>query len=458
MFLFMKIQACVFSVLTLLWFGPAESAQAAIKLADEQAILLGGASLPPGRGVASAAQGSSPDSAARAFDELSYTSWIGNVSEGESCWLEYRFDDDISWLVTEYTVCNGSMGAVRDPREWELQGSRDGVTWVTLDSKKQQVFAGRRWPKTYRLRPNEAYNRYRLSFPSGDANGQIELAEVGFTVKAPVLPPTEISAEAERGCTLLNWLPVESATGYTVRRSVDRGGSYVLVASGVKGTRYTDKGPFEDTDTSYYTVSSEMAAVQGAVSAPVSVSTPVAAPADLRAKLGNGLVVLEWTPSPKAAAYVVRRSLRRDGPYTAIGSLITAPAYTDEGLSAGTAYYYVVCGVAHGKEGVDTAPVSALFPPGAPTGLVAEPGKELVNLKWNAVALATGYKIMRATSADAAREEVAVVADNTAFTDKAVNFNKTYYYTVSAINDCGLSMESAVVSTSPIRPASWWRR
>ncbi|MDF3058225.1 MAG: cellulosome anchoring protein cohesin region [Rariglobus sp.] len=313
------------------------------------------------------------------------------------------------------------------------------------------------WTKTFRVRPKEAYNRYRLTVSSNGGN-MIELAEVGFTVKAQVLPPTEVLAEPERGGASLKWGAVETATGYTVRRAIDRAGPYVLLASGVQTLRYLDTGPFQDSDTSYYTVSPEVAGIRGPLSAPVGVATPVAPPTDLRAKLGNGVVVLEWAPSPRAVAYVVRRSLLREGPYTTIGSLITSPAYTDEGLSAGTAYYYTVCGVANGKEGVDTAPVSALFPPGVPTGLGAEPGKELITLKWNAVALAASYKVLRATSADAPREEVAVIKGDTTFTDQAVDFKKTYYYAVAAMNECGVSTESTVVSASPIRPATWWRR
>jgi hypothetical protein len=235
-------------------------------------------------------------------------------------------------------------------------------------------------------------------------------------------------------------------------------GEYALVASGVQGTHFEDKGPFVDSETSYYTVSAELASAQGAQSVPVSIPTPLAPPAGLKGKLGTGVVVLEWTPSPKAVAYVVRRSLKKEGPYTVIGSQITAPAYTDQGLSEGVGYHYVVCGVANGKEGVDSAPFSALFPPGAPTGLAAEAGKETVALKWNAVALAKGYKILRAISAEGPKEEVgAVSGEMTTFTD-AAKFGKTYFYTVVAVNDCGTSAESAAVAASPLRPATWWRK
>lgn len=454
----MKIQRGAFSLLALLGLGAGDGARAAIKVHEDQAVLLGGASLPPGRGAGSAPEGPSRATAARAFDGLNYTTWQASIVEGGTCWLEYRFDDGVAWLVTEYTLTNGANGVERDPAEWELQGSLDGASWVTVDTKKRESFPGRRSTRAYRVRAGEAFNRYRLVFPALGTKTDVEIAELGFTLKAHVMPPTEVAAHAERGATVLNWQPVESATGYTVRRSNERLGTYTLVASGVQQMRYEDKGPFEDGELSYYTVSSELKSVQGAMSIPISIPTPVAPPSGLVARQGKGQVVLQWQPSPKALAYIVRRSLAREGPYTMIGSQITAPGYTDDGLGTGTVYHYVVCGVANGKEGIDSVPVSVSFPPDVPTGLTAEPVQEAITLKWNAVALATSYKIRRATSPEGAKEVVAVVRGDTVFTDKELSFKQTYHYTVESINIAGVSGESTPVSETPIRPPSWWRR
>jgi fibronectin type 3 domain-containing protein len=452
----MKIQASVFSVLSLVWLGSGGVAEAAIKLDAEQAVLLGGASLPADRGSVSASADSVPDTAARAFDSVPYTTWQARGGEDGTCWIEYRFADDVSWLLTEYTLTNGYAGN-RDPEEWELLGSHDGEAWEVLDTKKQQYFAGRQWAKVSRVRPETAFNRYRLKFKAKEAN-LIELAEVGFTVKAGVMPPREVTVETDRGAVSVKWSPMETATGYAVRRAVDREGPYKLLTSGVRGSGYMDQGPFEEGEMCYYTVSSEKDGRSGPLSTPVGVITPVAAPGDLKAKLGNAVVVLEWTPIPRAVAYVVKRSLLREGPYTTIGTMITSPAYSDEKLSAGTAYHYVVCGVANGKEGVHSAPVSALFPPLAPSGLAAEVNKEGITLTWNAVALAKSYRILRTASDEAPMEEIAMVKGETTFADKAVNYPKTYRYTVAAVNECGISEPSVTVSATPVRPPTWWRR
>lgn len=452
----MKLSRCVFSVLTCLAAGSAPAVRAGITLDPAQAAVVPGASLPVKWGVASDGREASGEQAARAFDGMTNTTWQTAVAKDETGRLEFQFADNVRWQITGYSVTSGMTGDASDPREWRLEGSNDGTEWVKLDEKLRQIFIGRRRANSYKVKPTEAYNRYRLTFATAAEGTRLEVAEVGFVVKALVLPPEQVSAEIERGCTMLQWSAIESVAGYTVRRASNVNGPYTILASGVRDTRYADRGPFDDGELSYYTVSTDTPTVQGLASAPTSVLTPVAAPTHVKVKTGANAVMLEWTPSPKAVAYVVRRSLSREGPYAVVGSLVTAPAYKDEGLSAGTAYHYVVCGVANGKEGVDTAPVSALFPPLAPTGLAAEPGKQMVTLKWDAVALATAYRIGR-TAEGGPVEELATVTDGTTFVDKTASAKKTYRYTVAAVNACGASSASAPVSASPIRSAIWWK-
>lgn len=411
-----------------------------------------------GRGSASAEYTDDKDPAMRVFDGSIYTSWKTRIPAGKTGWLEFHFDEDVSWVATEYAVANGATAEAWDPREWELLGSRDGKTWDKLDTRKRQIFISRRRTNTYRLRTTVAYNRYRLVLVSNGDDTPVELSEVGFTVKAAAQPPDTIAGEQERGEIRVAWSPVESATGYTVRRAGDPRGPYIIRVSGLQGTTYVDRGPFDEGELSYYTVSTDIGGPQGVMSLPASVVTPVGEPTGLKAKIGEGQVVLEWSPSPKAVAYVVRRSLLKEGPYTVVGSLITAPGFTDKGLSAGTAYYYVVCGVANGKEGVDTAPVAALFTPLTPTGLVLEPGKDKVTLRWDAVTLAKSYRILRSTGDEGIFFEVAVVRDATTWSDESATHSKVCHYKVAAENECGVSAESAPVSGSPIRPAAWWRR
>lgn len=440
-------------------FSP--DARAGVTLEAAQAAIAPRTSLPVGKGTAFAGNEEASASAARAFDGSPATSWTAEVPSGKTEWLEYRFDDGVRWQIAEYSVTNGRGTGANDPQNWTLLGSNDGAEWRALDTRRDEIFTGK--GKTRTCRPaasSGAYNRYRIEFGFKDAGDRrVEVAEIGLTVKALLPPPEQVTAEPERGQVLLAWTPVDSATGYTVRRSLGLRGPYAVRATGVRGASFADTGPFENGEVSYYTVSSDAeGGPQGVMSSPAGSPTPAAAPADVKIITGDGQVTLEWSPSPRAVAYTVRRALAKDGPYTVIGSQLTAPGFTDKGLGAGTAYHYTVCGVANGKEGVDSEPVTARFPPVRPTGLVTEAGKEMVTLKWNAVPLAKAYRVTRSDSSGGDPREVAVVAGDTVWTDKETAANTTYRYAVAAENDCGIGAASEPAEGKALRPAAWWRR
>jgi hypothetical protein len=67
------------------------------------------------------------------------------------------------------------------------------------------------------------------------------------------------------------------------------------------------------------------------------------APLHLAATAGNGLVTLSWAASPGATGYNLYRGTAPGGEdATPVARGVTATAFTDTGLSNGTAYYYLV--------------------------------------------------------------------------------------------------------------------
>lgn len=450
----MKLACFFVGSMALAAMGVGGPLRGAIQFAEDQTLVLGN------DGTAGAARSTEGVSANPdlAFDNRSETMWRASVKKGSPVWIEYAFAGDVRWQLTAYALTSGMNDVSHDPREWTVAGSNDGESWTTLDERKSGPATKRRSPTTYPVNTNESFSRFRITFRSSNMDRLLEVGEVGLVVRTHVLPPDGFSAQTERGGVALRWSPRDGVDGYTVMRAAGPAGPFEVIASGVKGASYLDAGPFKDMESSYYAVCSQLEGRPGAPSAVCGVLTPVNAPSGLSIKRGDGTVVLAWEPVARAAAYVVRRSLIKDGPYTTIGAQITAPAFKDQGLAHGTAYYYVVCGVANGKEGVDSAPVAALFPPLAPTGLKAEGGRNSVVLAWDAVALADKYQVLRAESAEGAREFLAEVKDATTFTDQAVAVGKSYYYSVVAVNACGTSAQSAVASGSPQKPPSWWRR
>ena len=85
----------------------------------------------------------------------------------------------------------------------------------------------------------------------------------------------------------------------------------------------------------------------------------------LVARAGNGWVGLNWTPTPGASSYNVKRSTVSGGPYTVLASPVFAANHTDMVVTNGHTYYYVVSAVVAGVESPNSAEVFAL-PAGIP--------------------------------------------------------------------------------------------
>jgi hypothetical protein len=83
------------------------------------------------------------------------------------------------------------------------------------------------------------------------------------------------------------------------------------------------------------------------------------APANLTASPGNQQVALQWTASPTATSYNVKRSTTNNGPYSIITSVVGPTAFTDAPLLNGKTYYYVVSAVNGYGEGTNSAQVNA---------------------------------------------------------------------------------------------------
>ncbi len=102
------------------------------------------------------------------------------------------------------------------------------------------------------------------------------------------------------------------------------------------------------------------------------------APTGLTAIAGNGYAVLNWASTPRAASYSVKRSATSGGPYTTIATGGTTTSYTDNGLTNGATYYYVVTAVNASGESAVSNQASAM-----PTTASSGPGTGLTGQYYN---------------------------------------------------------------------------
>jgi autotransporter-associated beta strand protein len=92
----------------------------------------------------------------------------------------------------------------------------------------------------------------------------------------------------------------------------------------------------------------------------LTVTPPASQPTGLTATGGNASVALGWTASSGAVSYNVKRSSTSGGGYVTIASGVTGTTYTDNSVSNGKTYYYVVSAVNAAGESPNSTQASAM--------------------------------------------------------------------------------------------------
>jgi pectate lyase/pectin methylesterase-like acyl-CoA thioesterase len=182
----------------------------------------------------------------------------------------------------------------------------------------------------------------------------------------------------------------------------------------------------------------------------------VATPTGVAAEAGNAKVDLSWNTVTGATYYSVKRSGNNTSgglPYTTVATNVMENRYSDTAVTNGTKYFYVITAANENGESFNSVEVNATpIAIDAPTNLQATAGNAKVDLSWDAVSGATGYKVKRSTSAGGPYTEVGT-ATEVSFTDNTAANGTTYYYVVTAMKSTSESLNSNQVSATPIAPA-----
>ena len=300
-----------------------------------------------------------------------------------------------------------------------------------------------------------------------DASGEATLygTESAYQSATPVWPSIKFtsSASVTHKTVTLRWNAVAGATGYEVLRSTSSKGAYVNIATNVTETTFTDTGVVSG-KTYYYKVrpldASGETTLYGTASAYQS-ATPVwpSIKFTSSASVTHKTVTLRWNAVAGATGYEVLRSTSSKGAYASITANVTETTFTDTGVISGKTYYYKVRPLDVSGEttlyGAESAYQSATpVWPSIKFTSSASVTHKTVTLRWNAVAGATGYEVLRSTSSKGAYASIAANVTETTFTDTGVAAGKTYYYKVRPLDASGettlYGTESAYQSATPV--------
>jgi len=168
----------------------------------------------------------------------------------------------------------------------------------------------------------------------------------------------------------------------------------------------------------------------------------------LAATTASAQVNLTWNASNGATGYYVKRSTTSGAEMQVAAQ--AGPSYSDNSVTNGTKYYYVVSAYNSSGVSADSSEVSATpaapTPP-SPTGLMATAGDKQVVLSWTAVNGATSYHVKRSTTSGA-EMQIGTPTTNS-FTDTGLADGTKYFYVVTAVSGSGESANSSEVNATP---------
>ncbi|MDR6941026.1 PKD domain-containing protein [Mucilaginibacter pocheonensis] len=99
--------------------------------------------------------------------------------------LVMKFELNTVQVAGAYTLISANDSPDRDPKTWSLQGSEDGIKWITLDSRTNITFASRFERKLYHFNNNVAYKSYRLNVKANNGSRDFQMAEWTVNKKQP---------------------------------------------------------------------------------------------------------------------------------------------------------------------------------------------------------------------------------------------------------------------------------
>lgn len=143
------------------------------------------------------------------LDKRTDTKWLTkNVDpDGRTGWLQFQFLGKGAYAINGYAITSANDAPERDPKDWTLQGSHDGETWVVLDTRvgefwkisdaDQQRFVRHE----FQFDNAVAYSYYKLDVTANNGStnlmgfSEFELLERELPGSAKYVSPAELAYE-----------------------------------------------------------------------------------------------------------------------------------------------------------------------------------------------------------------------------------------------------------------------
>lgn len=123
------------------------------------------------------------------FDNNAASKWLTFQPTG---WVSYNLGAGQRAKLSSYSLTSGNDEPMRDPLDWQVQGSNDGVNWATLDRRSGQLFGARLLRQEYAVAAAPSYQYFRLNVTRNNGASLLQLGEMELlgTPDVPVVNGT----------------------------------------------------------------------------------------------------------------------------------------------------------------------------------------------------------------------------------------------------------------------------
>jgi hypothetical protein len=134
-------------------------------------------------------------------------------------WIQIEYST--SMVYNQYKMFSAGDSPTRDPKDWTLKGSNDGINYTLLDTQTNQSWAGRAVANNYLFNNSTSYKFYKFDITANIGDVQTQIGEVIFRNdnSAPTAPTTLNASMLTSESFLLSWSPSTddvAVTGYDV--------------------------------------------------------------------------------------------------------------------------------------------------------------------------------------------------------------------------------------------------
>jgi hypothetical protein len=89
------------------------------------------------------------------------------------------FADGATYAINTYSLTSGNDAPERDPKDFRLEGSNDGASWITVDQRSGLAFSERAETQTFYFENCQAFQRYRFVVEANNGDeGIFQVAEL----------------------------------------------------------------------------------------------------------------------------------------------------------------------------------------------------------------------------------------------------------------------------------------